>query len=59
MGQEPALLYIILILPTLFALTLIADGIHKVLRNESGWINFLMGIAFILTTIYAYFFFLR
>lgn len=57
--EDPAFLYIALILPSLFALTMVADGLHKVLRKESGWINFLMGMAFLAIILYAYFSFLR
>lgn len=57
--SDPALLYLVLILPSLFALTLLAEGLHKILRKESGWISLLFGLLFLLVIIYAYFSFLR
>ena len=54
-SQDPAFLYVILILPSLFALTLIAEGLHKILKKESGWINFFLGIVFLFIVIFAYF----
>ncbi|MDP3998881.1 MAG: hypothetical protein Q8P89_04685 [bacterium] len=57
--QDPALFYVILILPSLFALTLIFEGLHKVLRKESGWVSFAMGSVFLIIVLYAYFGFLR
>lgn len=57
--SDPALLYLVLILPSLFALTLLAEGLHKILRKESGWVSLLFGLLFLFVIIYAYFNFLR
>ena len=35
---DPQFLYMILVLPSLFGLTLIGDGLNKVVHNESGGI---------------------
>jgi len=53
--KEPEFLYLALILPSLFGLTLIAEGIHKVLKKESGWISILLGIGFLAIIIVSYF----
>jgi len=57
--DDPAVFYIALILPGLFALTLILEGVSKILRDEPGWISIVFGIVFILAIILAYFFLLR
>ena len=53
--KEPEFLYLALILPSLFGLTLIAEGIQKVLKKESGWISILLGIGFLAIIIVSYF----
>lgn len=58
-SQDPASFYVILILPSLFALTLITEGLHKVLKKESGWVSFSSGIIFLSIVIFAYFAFLK
>lgn len=55
-AADPAFLYLALILPSLFSLTLIAEGIHKILQKQSGWVSLTLGIFFLLTVIGAYFF---
>lgn len=52
--SEPEFLYIALVLPSLFALTLIAEGVHKVLKKESGWISIVFGVAFLLIIVLSY-----
>jgi hypothetical protein len=58
MGKDPQFLYMILILPSLFGLTLIGDGLVKVFREDTaGLISIMFGILFIGAVIFAYFFF--
>jgi len=48
----------ILVLPSLFGLTLIGEGLNKVLKNETqGWLSIIFGILFIAVVIFAYWFF--
>jgi hypothetical protein len=55
---DPQFLYMILILPSLFGLTLIGDGINKVVHEESGGIiSVVFGLIFIGVVIAAYVFF--
>lgn len=65
MTQDPQLLYIVFILPALFALTLIIEGIHNIFRvsqvrlpelfrKESGWLNLSLGIFLLLIGLIAY-----
>lgn len=48
-------LFLALVLPSLFAITLIADGASKILRQESGWVSVGLGIVFLISAISAYF----
>lgn len=55
---EPQFLYMILILPTLFGLTLIGEGLNKVLKDEkTGWTSIVFGVLFVVVVVFAYLFF--
>lgn len=55
---DPQFLYMMLILPTLFGLTLIGEGLNKVVHEEwAGLISIVFGIMFIGVVIFAYLFF--
>jgi len=55
---DPQFLYMVLILPTLFGLTLVGEGLNKVLKNEgAGWLSIVFGILFIGVVVFAYLFF--
>lgn len=55
---DPQFLYMILVLPTLFGLTLVGEGLHKVSHHEwSGLISLIFGLAFILLVVFAFLFF--
>ena len=55
---DPQFLYMILVLPSLFGLTLVGEGLNKIFHNEwHGLISLIFGFAFILVVIFAYFFF--
>ena len=54
---DPQFLYMVLILPSLFGLTLIGEGLNKIIKEEKqGWVSFLSGILFIATAILVFFF---
>jgi hypothetical protein len=56
--SDPQFLYMILVLPTLFGLTLVGEGLNKVLKNDTaGWLSMIFGILFIGVVIFAYLFF--
>lgn len=56
-ASEPQVLYMVLILPSLFGFTLIGEGLNKVARKDAvGWVSVLMGAAFIVVVIGAYLF---
>ena len=53
---DPQFLYMVLILPSLFGLTLIGEGLNKVLKSElAGWVSIFFGFLFVLVVIFAYF----
>jgi len=55
---EPQFLYMMLILPTLFGLTLIGEGLNKVLKDEkTGWTSIIFGVLFVIVVVFAYLFF--
>lgn len=56
---EPQFIYMVLVLPTLFGLTLIGEGLNKVLKDEkAGWISIVFGVAFTLVVILFFVFFI-
>lgn len=56
-ADDPQFLYMILILPSLFGLTLVGDGLNKVIHEEQrGVISIIFGFMFIGLVIFAYFF---
>jgi hypothetical protein len=56
--QDPQFLYMILILPSLFGLTLLGEGINKIVHEEwNGVLSVIFGLMFIGVVIFAYLFF--
>ena len=57
-STDPQFIYMILIIPSLFGLTLVGDGLNKVFHEEySGVISIIFGLVFIGVVTFAYFFF--
>jgi len=55
---DPQFLYMILVLPTLFGLVLVGEGLNKILKEEKqGWFSLIFGILFIFVVLFAYWFF--
>ena len=53
---DPTLLLILFILPSLFGLTLIGEGVNKIMNYDGrGWIGVTTGAGFIAIIIIAYF----
>lgn len=47
----------VLILPSLFGLTLIGEGLNKILKSEmAGWLSIFFGLLFVGVVIFAYWF---
>lgn len=56
--SDPQFIYMILVLPAIFGLTLFGEGISKILHDEGGgFISILFGLIFIVIVIFAYYFF--
>lgn len=54
-ASNPQFLYIILVLPGLFGLALLGEGINKVVREElSGVISIIFGLLFIAVVAFIY-----
>lgn len=57
-ANDPQVLYMILIVPCLFGLTLVGEGINKLVHEESnGVASIVFGFLFIGLVIFAYIFF--
>jgi len=55
--KDPQFLYIILILPSLFGLTLMGEGLNKVIKSEAaGWVSIVFGVLFVGVVLFAYWF---
>ena len=48
---------VVLILPSLFGLSLLGEGVHRVMSYDNrGWIGVIIGVVFIAVVVFAYFF---
>ena len=57
-ATDPQFLYMILVLPSLFGLTLVGDGLNKMMHEEGGgMVSIVFGLIFIGVVIFAYLFF--
>lgn len=55
---DPQFLYMVLVLPTLFGLTLLGEGLNKIIHEDwHGVISVILGVIFIGIDLFAYFFF--
>jgi hypothetical protein len=58
MSTEPQFMYVMLVLPSLFGLTMVGEGLYKISHEEnSGIISLVFGLMFIGVVVFAYFFF--
>lgn len=56
--MDPQFLYMILVLPSLFGLTLLGEGLNKIVHEDwSGILSVIFGVMFIGAVVFAYFFF--
>ena len=56
-ATDPQILYMVLILPSLFGLTLIGEGLNKVMKTElGGFVSITFGVLFIVVVVFAYLF---
>jgi hypothetical protein len=52
---DPSLIFLSLVLPCLFAMTLMAEGIWKISQHLSGWINIVLGVTVLGISVWMYF----
>ena len=45
--MDSKVIYLLSVLPIIFGMTLIGDGIHKIRKEEGGWISLIAGIVFL------------
>ena len=55
-GKLLQIVYLGFLLPGLFAMTLVAEGIYKISRHEEGFFTFALGILFLVGLTIAYLF---
>lgn len=53
-SQTPEFLYIGFILPLLFTLTLVGEGLYKISKNEEGYFTLILGILFLIGIVIGY-----
>jgi hypothetical protein len=53
------IIYLGFLLPGLFALSLVAEGIYKISKHEEGFFSFALGILFLVSLGLVYIFFLK
>lgn len=57
-ATDPQFFYMILVLPTLFGLTLVGDGLTKIFHEDNGgFLSVVFGFLFIGVVVFAFFFF--
>ena len=49
--------YVMLVLPSLFGLTLVGEGVYKMWHYESGWASMILGCIFLSIVTFGYFYF--
>lgn len=56
--KDPQFLYMILVLPSLFGLTLLGEGLNKVVHEEwTGLVSIIFGFMFLGAVLFMYLFF--
>lgn len=53
---DTQLFYVMLALPTLFGLTLVGEGMYKMMHYEQGWGSVLTGCLFLAVVAFGYFY---
>ena len=49
-------LYVMMVVPTLFGMTLLGEGIYKLSHYEEGWVNVALGVVFLAGAAFGYFY---
>ncbi len=56
MANDASLLYVMLILPSLFGLTLVGEGVYKIIHYQAGWVSVIFGTIFLVVVAFGYFY---
>lgn len=56
MTAEAQMFYVMLALPTLFGLTMLGEGVYKMMHYESGWVSMFIGTVFLAIVAFGYFY---
>ncbi len=56
--RSPEFLYMGFILPGLFALTLVGEGIYKIKKQEEGFFTLFLGVLFLVVIFIGYYLFI-
>lgn len=54
--RSPEFLYIGFVLPMLFSLTLVGEGLYKISKQQEGYMTFFLGLVFLMGIIVGFFF---
>ena len=55
-STDAQLLYVMLVLPTLFGLTLVGEGVYKMVHYQAGWVSVMFGTIFLVVVAFGYFY---
>ncbi len=55
MTADIPFLYIMLVLPTLFGLTMLGEGVYKIIHYQAGWASLILGTIFLVVVAFGYF----
>ena len=56
--SDPQFIYIVLLLPAMFGVTMVGDGLNKLFhKNDSGYVTLVFGLLFFLLVFFGYIFF--
>lgn len=56
MTPNAQMLYVMLVLPAMFGLTLIGEGIYKMMHYDRGWMNIFLGTVFLAIVAFGYYY---
>lgn len=56
MTYDAQFFYMMLALPTLFGLTLVGEGIYKMINYQPGWVSMCLGVIFLAIVAFGFFY---
>ncbi len=55
MTTDIPFIYIMLVLPSLFGLSMLGEGVYKLIHNQAGWASLVLGTLFLVVVAFGYF----